>query len=130
MTWQNFLDPLAASPYPAQTQIVFRHITPPKKERRSQGGAGASSPSLSVRVPSQHDRRYVEEGHRLPLGEGGVHGGGWLRRMSCWAERRTSSRRRISWNHRKVRKHWFKTIDRDKIHLLTNLEVKELAPLL
>ena len=76
MTWQNFLDLLAASLYPAQTQIVFRHITPPKKERRSQGGAGASSPSLSVRVPSQYDCRYVEEGHRLLLGDGRVHGGG------------------------------------------------------
>ena len=76
MTWQNPVALLAVSLHPAQTQIVFRHITPPKKERRSQGGAGASSPSLSVRVPPQYDCRYVEEGHRLLLGDGRIHGGG------------------------------------------------------
>ena len=128
MTWQNPVALLAVSLHPAQTQIVFRHITPPKKERQSQGGAGASSPSLSVRISSQHDCRNVEEGHRLLFGGGRVHSGGWLRRMSCWTKRRTSWRQRIICNYMGVRKHWFKTIDRDRIHLLTNLEAEELAP--
>ena len=87
------------------------------------------SPSLSVRVSSQHNCRFVEESHRfLLLGGGRVHGGGWIRRMSCWAKRRMSSWRRISWNHRGVREHWLKTINRDRVHLVTNLEAVELVP--
>ena len=128
MTWQNPVALLAASLYPAQTQIVFRHITPPKKERRSQGGAGASSPSLSVRVPPQSmiagtlrkvTDFFLEMGKFTAEDDTG---------NLCWAERRTSSRRRVSWNYRGVRKHGFKTIHRNGIHLLTNLEAEELAP--
>ena len=39
-----------------------------------------------------------------------------------------SSRRRIGWNHGGVREHWLKTINRNRVHLITNLEAEELAP--
>ena len=117
------------TPHRTRLPPLRRHSTPPKKERRSQGGAGTSFSGTSVRISPQHNRRFVKEGHRfLPVGGGGIHGGGWIRRRTHWAERRTSSRRRISWNHRGVREHRFKTINRNRVRPITNLEAEELAP--
>ena len=106
------------------------HSTPPKKEWRSQGGAGTSYPCMSVWIPSWYNLGFGDEHHRLLLGGGWLRGWGKVRRMLRWAKRRTSSRGRCCRNHWKVWEYRFKSLQGNRIYLGTNLQAEEFTPLL